>query len=102
MQRKAIPGSHDHAYKPFSVSETQKVFISRGNLMYHPVKKAWSITTQQFFFVGNKVKGNVYDDNYKKCSNTEISDTYDGWIDLFGWGTGDNPTLRTVDDDKYS
>ena len=33
--------------------------------------------------------------------NANISDTYPKWIDLFGWGTGANPTLHSLDETEY-
>ena len=34
--------------------------------------------------------------------NANIPDDYDGYIDLFGWGTGDNPTLASEDNVDYA
>lgn len=72
----------------FSVSKTQKVFFSQGNLQYQASTDTWRFAEHQYDFVG---KGN---DN--------ISSTYSGWIDLFGWGTGNNPTLTSQDTSDYS
>ena len=36
--------------------------------------------------------------NNNNASNTE----YDGWIDLFGWGTGDNPNKTSTSNNDYS
>lgn len=62
----------------FSVSDTTQVTFSKGNLQYHPKNDEWRFAEHQTDFVGN--------------SNANISPTYDGWIDLFGKGTGNNPT----------
>lgn len=35
------------------------------------------------------------------AANSNISATYSGWIDLFGWGTGSNPTLSSTDYNDY-
>jgi len=72
----------------FSVSETLKVRFSKGNLRYHPLNKKWAFAEHQWEVVGD--------------DNTKISDTYNGWIDLFGWGTGNNPTLATTTGSDYS
>ena len=62
----------------FSVGVNTKVEFSSGNLQYHPQNDKWRFAENQWDYVG--------------YGNENISNTYDGWIDLFGWGTGDNPT----------
>lgn len=83
---------------PFSVSDTKKVMFSPGNLQYNAAKGThacadgttqpgtWRFAENQWDFVGNDTYGTVYE-NGVKCSNTLRSSTYNGWIDLFGWGT---------------
>ena len=34
-------------------------------------------------------------------ANKNISESYDGWIDLFGWSTGNKPTERSRYEDNY-
>lgn len=70
----------------FSVSPTQKVYFSQGNLQYQASTNIWRFAENQWDFVGNAEFGNVYE-NGIKCDNSFISSAYDGWIDLFGWGT---------------
>ena len=65
----------------FSVSATKKVYFSSGNLQYHCKNKEWRFAPLQYECIGN--------------DNENISDDYDGYIDLFGWGTGNNPTLAS-------
>ena len=62
-------------------AEGRQVFFAQGNLQYHPASGKWQFAEHQPDYIG--------------FGNSNISDTYDGWIDLFGWGTGDNPTLLT-------
>ena len=38
---------------------------------------------------------------YLGYKNENISNEYDGWLDLFGWGTGTNPTNCSGDDSDY-
>lgn len=57
----------------FSVSENTRVFFSGGNLQYQASTNTWRFAECQWDYVGD--------------GNTNISETYDGWIDLFGWGT---------------
>ena len=80
----------------FSVSETQQVYFSQGNLQYQASTNMWRFAESQFDFVGTQTPfeglcegphGTVSDSD-----NANISSTYSGWIDLFGWGTGNNPT----------
>lgn len=74
--------------KAFSVSETKQVFFSSGNLQYHCKNKKWLFASLQY--------------DCKGYDNENISDGYDGYIDLFGWGTGNNPTLVSENADDYA
>ena len=57
----------------FSVSETQRVWFSRGNLQYQASSNSWKFADHQYDYMG--------------INNTNVSSSYNGWIDLFGWGT---------------
>ena len=57
----------------FSVAADKQVAFSPGNLQYKASINWLAFADNQYDMVG---KGNKY-----------ISSTYDGWIDLFGWGT---------------
>ncbi|MBQ3709445.1 MAG: hypothetical protein II887_01940 [Bacteroidales bacterium] len=75
----------------FSISETQQVFFSKGNLQYQASTGTWRFAEHQWDYVGGSNNygeeyGNVYESGVK-CSNNEISQSYSGWIDLFGWAT---------------
>ena len=85
----------------FSVSATKQVVFSQGNLQYQASTDTWRFAEQQWEYVGGKNTGVVYE-NGEKCSNKLISDTYTGWIDLFGWGTGNAPTKYTGTNDDYT
>ena len=87
----------------FSVSDDKVVYISPGNLQYKVAGDTagqYRFAKHQWDFVGGTNSdvhyGNVYtkvDDDDVICDNNQLSDTdYKGWIDLFGWGTGDAPT----------
>ena len=71
----------------FSVAENKTVTFSPGNLQYHPANDKWRFAPSQLDYIGE--------------DNANISDTYNGWIDLFGWGTGDNPTNNSSNYDDY-
>lgn len=79
----------------FSVSATQQVYFSQGNLQYQASTNTWRFAEHQYDYVGNATLGNVYE-NSVKCDNALISDSYAGWIDLFGWNTANNPTLSST------
>ena len=76
----------------FTINDNgDRVYISQGNLQYQASTNTWRFAEHQYDFVGGTdwyggECGNVYE-NEVKCSNNEISSTYSGWIDLFGWGT---------------
>lgn len=50
-----------------------QVYFSQGNLQYQASTNTWRFAEHQWDFVGE--------------ANANISTTYGGWIDLFGWGT---------------
>ena len=62
----------------FSVSVDKQVVFSPGNLQYHPAMNEWRFAENQTDYIDD--------------ANSNIAADYDGWIDLFGWGTGDAPT----------
>ena len=57
----------------FSVSENSFVNFSQGNLQYQASSGTWRFANNQYDKVGSY--------------NANVSETYSGWIDLFGWGT---------------
>ena len=57
----------------FSVSSTKQVTFSKGNLQYHPANDEWRFAENQTDYIGE--------------ANSNISSTYNGWLDLFGWST---------------
>lgn len=72
----------------FSVSATEKVHFSQGNLQYQASTDTWRFAENQYDIIGN--------------DNANISASYSGWIDLFGWGTGNNPTKSSTNYSDYS
>ena len=71
----------------FSVSATKQVTFSLGNLQYHPKNNEWRFAPNQTDYIG--------------AANSNISSTYNGWIDLFGWGTGNAPTKSSESYSDY-
>ena len=82
-----VPETGGFVAKPFSVSENKTVTFSPGNLQYHAANDEWRFAPNQTDYIGE--------------DNANISSTYNGWIDLFGWGTGNNPTNKSTDYGDY-
>ena len=73
----------------FSIDNVStKVIFSKGNLQYQPSTNTWRFAEHQYDLI-----------EYSDYSN--ISSGYTGWIDLFGWGTGNNPTDTSMDGENY-
>ena len=77
----ALPGK-------FSVAEGKQVHFSQGNLQYKAISHTWRFAEHQYDYIGE--------------NNKKISASYSGWIDLFGWGTGNAPTKHTDDSEDYA
>ncbi len=88
----------------FSVSATQQVHFSQGNLQYQASTGTWRFAEHQYDYVGTQIADDYgwYGGNVSGSDNRNISSTYSGWIDLFGWGTGNNPTLVSTNNTDYS
>ncbi len=65
-----IPGAIEFA---FSVSADKQIYFSQGNLQYQASTGTWRFAEHQYDTIGS--------------DNSNISSSYSGWIDLFGWGT---------------
>ena len=69
-------------------ADGDQIVFSKGNLQYKPSTETWRFAESQLTALGQV--------------NTNISvSTYDGWLDLFGWGTGDNPTNYSTNWQDY-
>jgi hypothetical protein len=103
-----------------SIGSGSYVVFSRGNLQYAHLgsvsraAKTWRFAKHQYDFVGgvddnNNQQGNVVlletstEVVTARSDNEKIGDgQYYGWIDLFGYGTGNNPTLHTTGNTDYT
>lgn len=65
-----------------------QVSFSQGNLQYQASTSTWRFAPNQYDMIGS--------------NNANISNSYTGWIDLFGWGTGNNPTNSSTNNGDYS
>ena len=58
----------------FTINDNgDQVYFSQGNLQYQASTNTWKFADNQYDYIG--------------YANSNISSTYSGWIDLFGWGT---------------
>lgn len=80
-------GNNDLPEEPvvglFSINDSTQVCFSPGNLQYQASTNTWRFAEHQWDYIGE--------------GNANISETYDGWIDLFAWGRGDCPTYSSTD-----
>ena len=81
----------------FAISATDTVAFSCGNLQYQPSTSTWRFAENQWNFVGT-ANGRIRSYQY---STEGWVWTYKGWLDLFGWGTGNNPTASTSTNSNY-
>jgi hypothetical protein len=77
----------------FSVNEKgDKICFSKGALQFNPAKYEFRFADTQYTVIGE--------------NNKNIAPNYDGWIDLFGWGTsgymGCQPTEVSERCDEYA
>ena len=88
----------------FSVSKTRKVCFALGNLQYQASTGQWRFADHQWDYVGTQTpdrEWKVYGGMVSGSDNADISKDYEGWIDLFGWGSGDNPTNTSSEKVDY-
>ena len=71
----------------FSVSKGTQVLFSRANLQYHPTNDVWRFAEHQYDIIGE--------------DNSKIARFCDGWIDLFGWGSADEPYNASTYTSEY-
>ena len=58
----------------FTINENgDQIYFSQGNLQYQASTNTWKFAENQYDYIGS--------------ANSNISSTYAGWIDMFGWGT---------------
>lgn len=76
----------------FSVGKNKKVRFSQGNLQFNAKKYEFRFAEHQW-------------DTISEEDNKKVSPTYDGWIDIFGYGTsgymGCQPYESSVDKNQY-
>lgn len=71
----------------FTVSTDKKVNFSKGNLQYQASTNTWRFAENQWTYIGN--------------NNANVSSSYTGWIDLFGWATSGSQASNVVGYQPY-
>lgn len=79
----------------FSVSQYKQVYFSRGNAQFNDARGYSTFAEHQWDHVGDEAQGTVYIDGVK-CNNNKCDRLYNGWIDLYEWGSGGNPTQNSA------
>ena len=73
----------------FTINENgDQVFFSQGNLQYHTGDSVWRFAEHQYDTIG-------MDNNHIVYNGCKV------WIDIFCWGTGNNPTNTSPYDGDY-
>ena len=84
----------------FAISATDTVAFSRGNLQYQPSTDTWRFAENQWDFVGTDNE-RIRSYQWSSSGGGWVWD-YLGWLDLFGWGTGQKPNTSTTYNTDYS
>ena len=107
-----------------SIGSNSYVVFSRGNVQYanlaagtegtnnYRPAETWRFAKHQYDFVGGLDDDNTHQSNVVKdetgssatmSNNENVGKTdYEGWIDMFGWGTGNAPTQTTTTNTWYT
>ena len=64
-----------------------QVYFSQGNLQYQASTNTWRFAEHQYDRISDGTRACTVKANDVACSNLLASATYDGWVDLFAWGT---------------
>ena len=102
-----ISGTPTMNNKIFVVSHNgNAVQFAHGNLQYQASTGEWRLAANQWDYVGSTVvNSGTAGGTVEGGDNHLISQTYDGWIDMFGWGTwgeGKNPWNSSTDANNYT
>lgn len=76
----------------FSASASHSIILTPANLQYHCTEHLWRFAEHPY-------------DRVSKSDNESISDSFNGWIDLFGYGTSGiniSPTTITEENSDYA
>ncbi len=86
----------------FSVSDSTKVQFAPGNLQYVKSQDKWMFAANQWEMIGiNNLTNPKYYLDIKENAWYSEDWNFADTIDMFAWGTGNNPTLSTSQDSMY-
>ena len=75
----------------FSIAKDKQIYFSQGNLQYQASTGTWRFAEHQYDIIGD--------------GNLNISEDYEGWIDMFRWGTSGyndkNPYMTSTTNADY-
>ena len=75
----------------FTINENgEQVYFSQGNLQYQPSTNTWRFAENQFdLLITPDDLTSWYEEHQMAAADVseQYTSIYDGWIDLFGWGT---------------
>ena len=78
----------------FHTAANEVCYFSMGNLQYQASTNTWRYAKRQFDYVGYEhldgtslQRWGTVVDNGLRSNNDNASDTYNGWVDVFQWGT---------------
>ena len=81
----------------FSVSSSQRVVFSLGNLQWSANAGGMSHSTATTGYNGGTWRFAEHQYDYVGADNENVSSTCSTWVDLFGWGTSGNNNSRPYD-----
>ena len=70
----------------FTLKDGKKIRFAQGNLQFNPKKYEFRFAKEQYETLG-------------KEANEKCAPNYDGWIDIFGWGTSGYMGCQPFEDD---
>ena len=86
-----------------------QIYFAQGNMQYQASTNTWRFAEHQWDYVGGTVQGGAQYGTVSGSSNNNVSSTYSGWIDLFGFGTSGwnsgaiayQPYSNSINDSHY-
>lgn len=83
----------------FTINDNgDQIRFSQGNLIYIQSTDTYLFHSEQYKEIGNDNISDGHDTYWDYYEGTTLADS----IDLFGWGTGNNPTLTSYNTQDYS
>jgi hypothetical protein len=87
QQKKNTPKGYING--KFSIAAGKQIYFSKGDLQYQPSTKTWRFALHQYDVINEDNVRAYHDSNYQ------------GWMDMFYWGQGDDPLSGVNYDHHY-